>query len=409
MRDVCARAALLVTILGALGCEAGLTSADALESSSPAADPAALPEGMVGLSDEAIRRIGLEVVAVERRELPIEITVSGNVTPNDDRTVRVASYINGIVTDCCRSVGDTVTRGETLVVLHTHQTHDLLAEYRQAVAAYRASLSERDVADEAYRRESRLLELKVSSVAAMQTARNALRRAESGVEAADAEVEASIAHLEYLVTEVPEAIRNRESGPMPDFDVVVRTPITGTIVSRTITRGDVVSPTDELYRVSDLTRLWVVAQVPEEQLANLRIGMATSVTVRAYPERPFPGRVTLIGSQLDPDTRTIQVRSEVDNVDGALKTGMYATIRLRSQGSRATLVVPDSAVQRLAEDAFVFRPLGDRRFEQRMVTLGRAVDSQVEILEGLSADDRVVTHGSFLLKAELLKGEMVAE
>jgi multidrug efflux pump subunit AcrA (membrane-fusion protein) len=399
---------LPVLLLGVVACDAG-TSADVLPPSREELVAERFSEDVVSLSEDAVRRIGLRIVSVEEREVPVEIAVSGRVMPNADRTVRVASYIAGIVTECCKSVGDQVGRGETLTVLHTHQTHDLLAEYRTAVAEFRASQSEWELAGEAFRRESRLLDLKVGSVARVQAAENALTRAESAVESADATVEAAIAHLEYLVHEVPAAIRNRESGPVPDFDVAVRAPIAGTIISRAITQGDVVTPTAELYRISDLSRLWVIAQVPEERLAELSVGMEASVRVRAYPDRTFQGSVARIASNLDPETRTVQLRCEVENSDVALKTGMYASIVLRANVSQPTLVVPESAVQYLGEDAFVFLPRGNGRFQKRPITVGRSVNSTVEVLTGLSVRDQVVGHGSFLLKAEMLKSEMAAQ
>ena len=101
--------------------------------------------------------------------------------------------------------------------------------------------------------------------------------------------------------------------------------------------------------------------MPEEHLAELHLDMDATVHVRAFPDRPFPARVTHIASDLDPDSRTVQVRASVDNPGGVLKTGMYATIALRSRDVRRTLVVPEAAVQHLAEDPFVFRPPGRRQ------------------------------------------------
>lgn len=401
------RLVLTAVLLCSPGCDLGRTAPEA-----PSAGDHPIPvasDGVVYLADDARRRIGLEVVTATERDLLVEINATGRVTPNVDRMARVSSPLEGIVTECCASVGDQVRPGDTLGRVHTHQTHDVLAEYRRAVAGLRTSQSELDLAREAHRRESRLLELKAGSVAAVQVAANALTRAESAVESADAGVEASIAHLEYLVDEVPEAVRNREAGPVPDFDVAIRAPIAGTVISRAIALGTVVTSTDELYRIADLSRLWVIAQVPEERLAQLSVGMDAALQVRAYPDRVFPGRVTRIGSELDPETRTVQVRCEVDNPNGALKTGMYATVALRSTDSRVALVVPESAVQQIDEDAFVFRPEGDGTFRMHAITLGRTVDSAVEVVAGLSPEDKVVGHGSFLLKAEMLKSEMVAE
>ena len=177
----------------------------------------------------------------------------------------------------------------------------------------------------------------------------------------------------------------------------------------TITPGSVVQPTDSLYEVSDLSRVWVMAQVPEERLAELSPGMAAEVRVRAYPDRVFPARVTRIGTELDPATPTVQVRCETANPRIALKTGMYAAVRLLSGTKREATVVPAGAVQRTAEASFVFVPLGEGSFERRTIRTGDSANGVVEVLEGLEPGTAIVVEGGFLLKAELASRETAAE
>jgi len=186
-------------------------------------------------------------------------------------------------------------------------------------------------------------------------------------------------------------------------------PSSGTIVERSVKLGDVVTPATEMYVLSDLSRLWVIAQVPEERLGAMRPGMPVEVRTRAFPERAFSGRVTYVSSDLDPETLTVQVRCSVPNPRGDLKTGMYATVRLQSETMRSVLAVPEAAVQRLEDDPVVFVSAGEDAFEVRPVRVGGRLDGDVEILDGLRPGERLAVSGAFVLKSELLQADLAGE
>src|SRR5690606_20783148 len=146
-----------------------------------------------------------------------------------------------------------------------------------------------------------------------------VQAAQTAVAAAEAAVERAKAHLDFYGLD-PDEVENPKEGYEPHIDIPA--PISGTIVERTVKLGDVVSSTSELYVLSDLSRVWVIAQVPEQNLGAMRQGMPVEVRTRAFPERAFPGRVQLVSSELDPNTMTVQVRCSVPNPSGQLKTGM---------------------------------------------------------------------------------------
>lgn len=390
----------------AVALAAGCSSAPPEAVEDPVRASAEASAGTVRLSAEAARRTGLRVVAVERTAVADEVRAPGRLAVNADRTAGAGSFIEGIVLECCASVGSFVRKGESLAVVHSHDTHELLASYRQAMADLRAREGDLEFARQELERAERLLELKAGPLRQVQEARAALRRAESAKRSAEAAIEGIRAHFEYLGVE-PQG--GEDVGELPHLRVNVRSPIDGWVMHRMVSEGDVVSPAESLYTISDLSSLWALAQVPEEELRYVDVGMEVDIHVRAYPEQTFRGRVTVIGGELDPETRTVQVRCQVPNPGQRLKAGMYAEVTLRSAAPRQELTIPLSAVQRLDDDSIVFVETGEATFAPRRVSLGRENGDRVVALDGLAEGDRIVSHGGFVLKAEMLKGELSEE
>lgn len=374
----------------------------------PEAAPAERREdpGVVRLSPEAIRRADVLLGRVESRELPDLVRAPGELALNADRTVHAAAFVEGVVTDCCKSVGAFVRKGEILVEMHSHQTHELLAEFRQARAALEARRSELIYAERDHERAQRLHELKAGTLQRVQETETAVDRARTAVESADAELAGAIAHFEYLGIETTEL----RQGRIPEHLVVhVRAPISGVIVVRAVALGAVVTPSDPLYEVSDLNSLWLIVRVPEQDLKLVRPGMVVDFRVKAYSERTFRGRVETVGDMLDPHTKTVLVRCVVSNPKRALKQGMFGEAVLRSRQTRAALVVPESAVQRIDDTSVVFIPAGDGGYSPQAVEAGRNLDGMEEIRSGLEAGDEIVINGAFALKSELLKARFAEE
>jgi len=379
-----------------------LEVAQPADAQSAADSEPSLEPGVVELSERALSRGDLEIVPVNLERTSDVFTVNGTVELNEDRTAHIGALVEGIVVECCKSVGSFVRKGESMAVLHSHQTHELLSQFRQAQAELEARRSEADLAEKAFRRASRLHELKAGPLAAVEQTETALARAEKSVVAAEAELDGARAHFEYLDVEPPDA-----DAPVPDHLVVhVRAPFDGTVVDRAIAPGAVVQVSTELYTVSDLGSVWIQARVPEEQLGRVRPGMPVAVRSRAYPDRTFSGRVSRIESALDPATRLAEVRCSVPNPGAALKSGMYVEVDMVSTSSRERLTVPLGAVQSGDHGPSVFVPESARRFRERTVRLGEEFGGRVEILEGLVDGERVVVEGSFLLHAESMRGEL---
>jgi RND family efflux transporter MFP subunit len=189
-------------------------------------------------------------------------------------------------------------------------------------------------------------------------------------------------------------------------ELTVTAPVSGTITSRATNPGEVVEASKELMRVTDLANVWVIAQVYEKDTARLREGSGASVTTDALPGVLLRGRVTYIDPNIKPETRTVQVRVELENPGRKLKIGMYVSAALGSMGvaERTMPSVPASAVQTIGASQFVFLPTDEpNKFALRPVRLGEEKDGQLPVVEGLNVGDRVVANGSFLLRAEWVK------
>ena len=406
--SLAAVSAILLMTLG--GC-----SQPAAETEQAEPDAASDPD-LIRLDQEAMRIAGITLGEVEIRKLEEDLRVSGRVTVNENATARVGSFTEGIVVGCCESVGSDVEKGQVLARLHSHEIHDAEASYWEARAELERRQTELQFAEKFYKRASRLYELKAGSLQKMQEAEAKFRGAETLLKIARAGVERADNHLRYLgltPEQLPEAADEHAAegqGAHEEAHLIeVRSPVAGTIIERTVSTGAVVTPSDSLYVISDLRSLWVIAQVPEQHLSLLRSGLTVEVSVRAYPDKTFPARITYIGDALDPETRTVEVRCELKNPGRQLKTEMFATLTIHTGGSREAVVAPLEALQNMDGEEVLFVSEGEYSFRARRVRVGRHSGSVVEIVSGLQAGEKVVVAGAFRLKSELLKAQMIEE
>jgi RND family efflux transporter MFP subunit len=183
--------------------------------------------------------------------------------------------------------------------------------------------------------------------------------------------------------------------------VVIHSPRDGVVVEKTVVQGQMVDAGMKLYRLADLSLVWVVAQVYEQDLPFMKLGQETDVKLSYLPDREFRGRVTYIYPTLDEKTRTARVRMEFHNPGFFLKPGMFATVELHSELQPSVLLVPDMAILRSGEKNTVFVALDGGKFEPRTITLGLRADNNLhQVLTGLHEGERVVTSGQFMLDSE---------
>jgi multidrug efflux pump subunit AcrA (membrane-fusion protein) len=249
-----------------------------------------------------------------------------------------------------------------------------------------------------YDRALKIVEINPETRAQNEEALNRLRTSEG---------ELAAMRQRLILYGMPESrIAGLRSPSQVTSELAVPAPISGTVTARSVNPGEVVEPNKELVRITDLSTVWVIAQAFESDLSRLRVGSGASVTTNAFPNRLFRGQVTYIDPAIDPATRTARVRVELANPDRVLKLGMFVNVAFGSlgQSERTVPVVPASAVQNLQGRDVIFVATNDPNvFELKPVRLGPEVNGRYPILEGANVGDRVVTNGSFMLRAEWLK------
>ena len=182
--------------------------------------------------------------------------------------------------------------------------------------------------------------------------------------------------------------------------LTLRSPVGGFVVEKNVLQGQRVMAGDALYKIADLSRVWLEGDVYEQDLPSVRVGQYAEAELQAIPGTTFGGRVTNIYPTLNPDTRTVRLRVELSNESHRLKPGMFATLRLTVAADRRTLTVPRSAVLSTGERHLVFVKRADGMLEPRAVVVGVASSDRIEILRGLARGDTVVASATFLVDAE---------
>jgi cobalt-zinc-cadmium efflux system membrane fusion protein len=380
-------------------------SAQASPPSQPAAEPEAVFEG------EALAQARLEIVDVAHRAIPMTVQSNGRLTTNEVTTWRVGAITDGRIIEAMAKVGDSVTSGQLLARMFSHDIHEARAEYNRALAESSKARAQLDFASRQRDRVRRLHDMKAASLEQVEHAEAEWKSAHGAVAAAEIEVGRTKNHIvDYL--EIALEPHGRPVGPdhRPGDDLIpVRAPAAGIVLSRLITAGAVVAANSDLFVISDLSSLWAIAAVQEEHLSRLRPGMPARIEVQAYPDRHFPGRVLKIDEKLDPETRTVSVTVEVPNAGGQLKPEMYATIELDAGSSAEALFVPQVSVQDLNGRPTVFIQKSPGRFVPRTIAAGRPLGGLIEITSGLGGGEKVVARGAFIVKSQLLKASMSEE
>jgi len=347
----------------------------------------------LSLTPEQLQRAGLKIETVGERpsaEATTQMT-TGIVQANTYKETPVISLVGGIVRTVKGELGQNVRRGQQVAVVFSNELADTQAKYLTAVASL----------DEHHRhhmRTEKLVEIGAASRQDLEMAASAYREAESNV--------ANLRQKLLLLGLSQQRISALNSISQINSEVAVPSPSNGTITSRTVNPGEVIEANKELMRVTDLSTIWVVGQVYEKDLALIHVGSGANITSETYPNRTFRGRVSYVDPKIDQATRTAQVRIELANPGQMFKIGMYVNVAFATLGAaeKTMPVVPKDAVQSIGNQQFVFIATNKaNEFILRPVRLGSESNGLYPVMEGVNVGDRIVTQGSFLLRAEWLK------
>jgi cobalt-zinc-cadmium efflux system membrane fusion protein len=352
----------------------------------------------VALGADARTLAGVRVEPARTAMRTETLEASGVVALDETRTARIGSMVEGVVIATHHDVGDRVRAGTQLASLHSHLVHDSWAAFRKAVAERRRATNDLEFAKRAEERAKRLYADKAVSAQDVQRAEADRLAAEEQLDIMGTEVRRAEEDLEHLgITNAEDP--TGESGE----EIPSRSPIDGVILERHVTAGTAVTPGTPMFVVSDLSSVWVVAEVDESRLSQVAPRRTVSVRVAAYPDATFAGTVTLVGDVVNPKTRRVTVRCQLPNPDGRLKPEMFTTVLLGAGDPREVVVVPAAAVHALDGKTVVFVQEAGGAFRPREITAGPERDGLVEVRAGLRGGEQVVTTGSFLVKSELLK------
>jgi cobalt-zinc-cadmium efflux system membrane fusion protein len=333
------------------------------------------------IKPEMLRDIRVTTAPVEMRPGGEGVQMLGELTVNQGAYAEVGAPITCRVVSVLAAPSQFVREGQDLVVLRSVDIGKARAEY--ITAQTRLDLARK------------ILERKRSLAGENIVPLREIQEAEANAATAEADVRATRATLLAL---------GAGAETSDSSELVLRAPIAGTVLERAAIQGQMADPAQPLFRIGDMTKLWLIVHAFERDAVRLAVGSPAQAAFAALPGRTFNGKVTVIGKQVDAASRTVPVRVEVANAEQLLRPGMSATAWVAlGRRSERIIAVPVAVLQRIENEWLVFLPTGQDTFEVRPVGRGRDLGAEVEIVSGLKAGERVVVEGAFLLKAEAEK------
>ncbi|MBL8295717.1 MAG: efflux RND transporter periplasmic adaptor subunit [Bryobacterales bacterium] len=373
---VAAGGALLLAVT--LGCGAGGASKKAESSRpGPTRDPMEIT-----VSPELAKQI--QVGEPQWGQVAGTLRISGRLEADETQIARVSAPVTGRITELSVVEGQTVKRGDIVARIHSTQLSEAQSNFLKAV-------SQRRLAERAVDRARRLLEADVIGEAELQ--RREAELAQQNAELASLRDQLKLLGMSEVALERLETSRTVNS-----FSQVVAT-IDGTVMERKVTIGQFVQAAESVCVLADLSRLWLVADVPEQAAGAVEVGKQVEAEVPALPEQKLKGKLTFVSATVNPDTRTVRIRMDVANPRGRLKPAMLATMSLLDAAENHR-IVPVGAVVRESNQDYIFVQTAGQSYRLRRVSLGMELEGKYVLLEGIQPGEKVVLDGAFHLNNE---------
>jgi len=372
------------------------------ESREPRAVPASpQPSDEVTLAPEQQSRV--TVSPVTKGTIPVRAAVPGRVDFDANRVTPLFAQFAGRVVRVDAEVGMVVREGDVLGMLDSSDVVSLQAEYQEARAAMRAALASADHAVRAQGRAARLVAVDAIPRRELQDAEVAAAHATEDLQRAEAALAAARRRLQIGGFSDDDIAQFETDGPAAMTRLVaLRAPVAGAIVERNLGIGQVVQlGGDALFKLADLSTVWVMADVYEDQLASIRPGADVRIQTAAYPNETFTARVERVAATVDPEKRTVAVRCSIPNRDGRLKPGMFANVVLQSAAIERALLVPASAIVATGNRRTVFVEREPGTYQEHSVETGQEIAGAVVVTSGVREGDRVAVQGGLLLSRQI--------
>ncbi|MDO9101513.1 MAG: efflux RND transporter periplasmic adaptor subunit [Candidatus Nitrotoga sp.] len=354
-----------------------------LSAAVPVNDPS-----VVKVAPEFLKR--LTVTLANEGDVAETLRVPARVEVNEHRVARIGAAVTGRVTEIHAFLGQTVKRGDVLTTLNS-------TELATAQLAYLKALSQEALQRRAVERARLLFAADVIGGAELQ-------KREADLVQARAELHASHEQLKVLGMAKSAIAQLAATRRVNSLSTIIAT-LDGVVIERNVTSGQVVQPADALFTVADLSHVWLVAEVTEQQAALVKKGEVVQAEIPALDGKRIEGQLIFIADTVNPDRRTVKVRMDAENHERLLKPEMLASMLILVKSQRR-LVVPAAAVVREENKDHVFVQLDDKRFQLRRVLLGQESHAYFPVLEGIKIGERIVTEGGFHLNNERKREEL---
>lgn len=397
------------------------------------------PAGLIHIDDatKALIKLATEKVAVG--DMPTVINAPATISADMNRSAKVGSKVKGRAIRVFVNPGDFVKAGQPLTLISSSEVGEARSNLIQAKA--RMELAQANL--ERQRKQESQVEILVAK-SRMELTEKVLERqkrlyenkiaAKKDVESAEAEYEKAKAEYEYVKnihyqrevhareaeykTATVDFQRTKQAllvmGIKPDelyhedsSHYQIYAPLSGTVVERKVNVGELVDENTDLFTIMDLSKVWMFADIYENLLPQMKLGQEVRLQVLPYPDQSFKGRVSYISPVIDPHTRTVRIRAEIENKSLLLKPEMFGEAQIITGVQKNVISIPKTAVLDEEGQKAVFVKVGDG-YEKRMIEISTKLDSKVEVTSGLGEEEEVVTNGAFQLKAQAMKGAGVS-
>lgn len=414
--------------------QAQLSSSERQGDAAPSGDAQsafAVDKRLVRISTDAAHEAGLTVADVSERELDSDVSVTGEVLANANTQTHVTTPVTGRVTQILVKIGDHIEEGKPLMMVRSTDIQQAESDLLQGAQQVRSDLKQAliqidcDTAtaqaqlkldEKVYQRLKGLFEEQIASKADFQTAetnflkdqitlRNQQQKRMATISLSNEKMKLVLGPAKTKLRllgvsdqEIAEVMKTEVVDPM----VAVPAPEDGIIVERLVNVGELVDPSKPLFTIGDFHSVWLKADVFEKDIPKIKLGQSIELSVDSFPDKVFSGKLDYVANQVDSDTRTLPVRAEVSNQQELLKPKMFARMKILV-GQQRVLAIPVAAIQDTRTCKVVYVPVKGNTYEERKVKLGSQCDDYVEVLEGLRAGEKVVTQGSFDLRAAAVR------
>ncbi len=371
--------------------------------------PPVIKPTIINLTNAQISEISLKLACACEDYIQEYVESPGRVGPNSELSRLVSTPSSGRAVKVLARLGDSVKEGQLMAVIKSDAIGQLQSDLLQNVLQAKADIKQQEVqlklSKITYNREKQLFDEQVSAKADMQSAQTQLEKDEANLQALKAKLQALITTAQERLSllgapadSASKVITNQKIDP----NILIKAPMDGLVIERNINPGELNDGSKELFTVTDLSQVWLFADIFEKDIESIKKGDKANVTIDSIPGEKFPAQIIWVGDSVNPQTRTLPIRANVTNKNLLLKPGMFARMRV-NVGQCKKLVVPSSAIVQEGDDSFVFVKLDNGNFEERKISSGIDDGNNTEITSGLKSGEIVVCKGGTALLGDVLK------